>query len=76
MSAFEDLGLRAELLRAVSDEGYATPTPIQARSIPTVLAGRDLMAAAQTGTDHFVGRNSMPCCMWSASMTSKTAACC
>jgi ATP-dependent RNA helicase RhlE len=47
---FETLGLRAELLRAVSDEGYTTPTPIQAQAIPVVLSGRDLRAAAQTGT--------------------------
>ncbi len=47
---FETLGLRAELLRAVSEEGYTTPTPIQAQAIPVVLSGRDLRAAAQTGT--------------------------
>ncbi|HJV22347.1 MAG TPA: DEAD/DEAH box helicase [Holophagaceae bacterium] len=48
--SFENLGLRAELLRAVSEEGYTTPTPIQAQAIPVVLSGRDLRAAAQTGT--------------------------
>jgi ATP-dependent RNA helicase RhlE len=47
---FESLGLSAELLRAVADSGYTTPTPIQAQAIPLVLAGRDLMGAAQTGT--------------------------
>jgi ATP-dependent RNA helicase RhlE len=47
---FRSLGLRAELLRAVSDEGYDQPTPVQTRAIPVVLAGRDLMAEAQTGT--------------------------
>ncbi len=47
---FRSLGLRAELLRAVSDEGYEQPTPVQTRAIPVVLAGRDLMAEAQTGT--------------------------
>ena len=47
---FESLGLSAELLRAVADAGYTTPTPIQAQAIPLVLAGRDLMGAAQTGT--------------------------
>ena len=47
---FTDLGLRAEILRAIADQGYDTPTPIQAQAIPAVLAGRDLMAAAQTGT--------------------------
>jgi ATP-dependent RNA helicase RhlE len=55
MSAFQDLGLMAELVRAVSDEGYQTPTPVQAKSIPTVLEGRDLMAAAQTGTGKTAG---------------------
>jgi len=50
MQDFEASGLRAELRRAVSSEGYATPTPIQAQAIPAVLQGRDLMAAAQTGT--------------------------
>ncbi len=48
--SFRTLGLRAELLRAVSDEGYDRPTPVQTRAIPVVLAGRDLMAEAQTGT--------------------------
>jgi ATP-dependent RNA helicase RhlE len=47
---FESLGLSAELLRAVADSGYTTPTPIQAQAIPLVLAGRDFMGAAQTGT--------------------------
>jgi ATP-dependent RNA helicase RhlE len=49
------LGLRAELLRAVEEQGYAQPTPIQTQSIPTVLAGRDLLAAAQTGTGKTAG---------------------
>ena len=48
--SFQDLGLRAELLRAVADQGYDRPSPIQAQAIPSVLAGRDLMASAQTGT--------------------------
>ncbi len=47
---FEDLELGAEVLRAVADEGYTEPTPIQEQAIPIVLAGRDLMARAQTGT--------------------------
>jgi ATP-dependent RNA helicase RhlE len=47
---FADLELIAPLLRAVADEGYSTPTPIQAQAIPHVLAGRDLLACAQTGT--------------------------
>ncbi len=47
---FRDLGLAPELLRAVTDEGFTAPTPIQIEAIPLVLAGRDLMGAAQTGT--------------------------
>jgi ATP-dependent RNA helicase RhlE len=48
--SFASLGLRPELLRAVDELGYAQPTPIQTAAIPSVLAGRDLLAAAQTGT--------------------------
>ncbi len=48
--SFSNLGLADGLLRAVADEGYSTATPIQAQAIPVVLAGRDLLAAAQTGT--------------------------
>jgi ATP-dependent RNA helicase RhlE len=47
---FDELGLSPELLRAVRDEGYTSPTPVQDQAIPLVLAGRDLMARAQTGT--------------------------
>jgi ATP-dependent RNA helicase RhlE len=47
---FEQLGLQAELLRAVSARGYTTPTPIQAQAIPVILNGRDVLAGAQTGT--------------------------
>ncbi len=47
---FDHLGLSADLLRAVADEGYTEPTPIQDKAIPLVLAGRDVLAAAQTGT--------------------------
>ncbi|RZM82250.1 DEAD/DEAH box helicase [Leptolyngbya iicbica] len=48
--SFESLGLSGKLLRAIADEGYETPTPIQAEAIPAVLAGHDLLASAQTGT--------------------------
>ncbi|WKZ34030.1 MAG: DEAD/DEAH box helicase [Thermodesulfobacteriota bacterium] len=48
--SFELLGLRAELLKAVEGEGYTQPTPIQAKTIPVILEGRDVMAGAQTGT--------------------------
>ena len=47
---FDELGLRPEILRAINDQGYTTPTPIQAQAIPVVLAGHDLMGGAQTGT--------------------------
>ena len=47
---FEDLGLIPPLLRALTDAGYERPTPIQARSIAPLLAGRDLLGLAQTGT--------------------------
>ncbi|MBP6901687.1 MAG: DEAD/DEAH box helicase [Burkholderiaceae bacterium] len=47
---FDTLGLDAKLLRAVADSGYTAMTPIQAKAIPIVLAGRDVMGAAQTGT--------------------------
>ena len=47
---FTDLGLSAPLLQAITEKGYSTPSPVQAKAIPLVLAGDDLMAAAQTGT--------------------------
>ncbi|MDX2232876.1 MAG: DEAD/DEAH box helicase [Hyphomonadaceae bacterium] len=47
---FASLGLSAELLRAIADTGYTTPTPIQAQAIPHVLMGRDVLGIAQTGT--------------------------
>ena len=48
--SFDGLGLSPELLRAVSDEGYTEPTPVQAAAIPVILEGRDVLAGAQTGT--------------------------
>jgi ATP-dependent RNA helicase RhlE len=53
--SFSQLGLSAELLRAVSEQGYERPTPIQKQAIPVVLAGKDLLAAAQTGTGKTAG---------------------
>jgi superfamily II DNA/RNA helicase len=47
---FADFGLAPEIERALSDQGYVHPTPIQAKAIPIVLQGRDVMGAAQTGT--------------------------
>ena len=52
---FASLGLAAPLLQALETLGYKTPTPIQLQAIPAVLAGRDLMAAAQTGTGKTAG---------------------
>jgi ATP-dependent RNA helicase RhlE len=52
---FSELGLKAEIQRAVADQGYDTPTPIQQQAIPAVLAGHDLMATAQTGTGKTAG---------------------
>ncbi|MEL6764836.1 MAG: DEAD/DEAH box helicase, partial [Cyanobacteria bacterium J06607_6] len=48
--SFESLGLSDKLLRAIADEGYESPTPIQAEAIPAVLAKHDVLASAQTGT--------------------------
>ena len=48
--SFENLGLSADMLRAVSEEGYTVPTPVQAQAIPYILQGRDVLAGAQTGT--------------------------
>jgi ATP-dependent RNA helicase RhlE len=50
LTHFKDLGLAKPLLTALTEEGYTTPTPIQALAIPTVLEGRDLLGIAQTGT--------------------------
>ncbi len=52
---FDQLGLSAELLRAVKKQGYDTPTPVQAQAIPVVLEGRDILAGAQTGTGKTAG---------------------
>jgi len=50
LTQFSDLGLAASLLSALRAEGYERPTPIQAKAIPAVLSGRDLLGVAQTGT--------------------------
>ncbi len=50
MTSFSDLGLNAALLKAVTSEGYDTPTPVQEQAIPPALAGRDVQGIAQTGT--------------------------
>ena len=48
--SFDDLGLTGEVLAAVNELAYVEPTPVQMKAIPAILAGRDVMAAAQTGT--------------------------
>lgn len=53
--SFESLGLPSSLVKAVTDEGYTKPSPIQAESIPVILNGQDVMAAAQTGTGKTAG---------------------
>ena len=53
--SFSNLGLCTELLRAIKEEGYTTPTPIQTESIPVILSKKDVLAAAQTGTGKTAG---------------------
>lgn len=53
--SFDNLGLSAPILQAIKEKGYDTPSPIQAQAIPAVLAGKDVMAAAQTGTGKTAG---------------------
>jgi ATP-dependent RNA helicase RhlE len=53
--SFNSLGLSAELLRAVTDQGYTEPTPVQRQAIPVILGGRDILAGAQTGTGKTAG---------------------
>lgn len=55
MTQFSDLGLADPILKAVAEQGYSQPSPVQAQAIPAVLAGRDVMAAAQTGTGKTAG---------------------
>ena len=52
---FEDFGLSPDILKALAEQGYVHPTPIQAQAIPVVLQGRDVMGAAQTGTGKTAG---------------------
>ena len=53
--SFDTLGLSAELLRAVSEQGYSEPTPVQSQAIPVILQGKDILAGAQTGTGKTAG---------------------
>ena len=47
---FKDLGLCPEILRSIDERGYEEPTPVQAKAIPPILEGRDMVGSAQTGT--------------------------
>lgn len=53
--SFSELGLSAELLRVVSEQGYSKPTPVQQQAIPVILEGQDVLAGAQTGTGKTAG---------------------
>lgn len=53
--SFDQLNLSAEILRAIADQGYTEPTPIQAQAIPPILEGKDIMGGAQTGTGKTAG---------------------
>lgn len=53
--SFTNLGLSAPLLKAIKAQGYDTPTPIQEKAIPVIIEGRDVLAAAQTGTGKTAG---------------------
>ena len=55
MPGFSELNLRPELLKAILEQGYTEPTPIQVQAIPLVLAGRDVLGGAQTGTGKTAG---------------------
>jgi ATP-dependent RNA helicase RhlE len=53
--SFKDLGLSEPILRAIKDEGYTTPTPVQQQAIPVIMNGKDILAGAQTGTGKTAG---------------------
>jgi ATP-dependent RNA helicase RhlE len=55
MSSFDNLGLSAPILKAVKEQGYTQPTPIQAQAIPVILQRKDILAGAQTGTGKTAG---------------------
>jgi ATP-dependent RNA helicase RhlE len=64
-ATFDQFGLAPDILKAIVEQGYTTPTPIQEQAIPVVLSGRDVMGAAQTGTGKtasFRCRSSSVCC--------------
>src|ERR1700742_4027896 len=55
VTTFTDLGLHEDILKAIAEAGYVTPTPIQEKAIPYVLMGRDVLGCAQTGTGKTAG---------------------
>ena len=61
LMTFDELNLAPAIVQAVREHGYETPTPIQAEAIPAVLAGRDLLGGAQTGTGK-TAAFTLPCC--------------
>ena len=52
---FSDLGLNSIFVKAIEEKGYSEPTPIQAKAIPEILKGKDILASAQTGTGKTAG---------------------
>ena len=67
---FNELGLVKPIVRAITAEGYETPTPIQAKALPIVIDGRDVLGCAQTGTGK-TGAFAMPILMSSAMLSLK-----
>lgn len=76
-ATFDQFGLAPDILKAIQEQGYTTPTPIQAQAIPVVLTGRDVMGAAQTGTGKTASfslpilQRLLPMASTSASITSR-----
>lgn len=78
MTSFQDFGLAEQISRALAEENYVTPTPIQAQTIPLALAGRDVVGIAQTGTGKTASSHCPFCIAFSrtASSCSPRAAAC
>ena len=62
---FKSLGLNKELLKAIEEKGYTTPSPIQEKAIPVVLERKDVLASAQTGTGKTAGFT-LPCLLYTS----------
>ena len=78
LTSFQDFGLADVIARALREENYITPTPIQAQTIPLALAGRDVVGIAQTGTGKTAALRCRSCsgCCRTASRCSRRAAAC